>query len=211
MSNLIETLRHLAHLQLSTTPRPWVSSGFGFQVIGGEPATQVCNADGKRPEYEQKGNSFFIAAAGSTDFAALLATALATTPPAPLADAALAELEALEQRATAGPWVINTNPKKWVGNNSSDAVWADNRDNDAAFVAAVRNALPCLLARVRAAEATLAAVGEAISSQQDKAVADGIAAAKQHGDDSEQFTVASARLMEVQLIGLVMEGSQPNA
>jgi len=78
---------------------------------------------------------------------------LATTPPAPLADAALAELEALEQRATAGPWVINTNPKKWVGNNSSDAVWADNRDNDAAFVAAVRNALPCLLARVRAAEA----------------------------------------------------------
>jgi len=56
----------------------------------------------------------------------------------------------------------------------------------------------------------LAAVGEAVSSQKDKAVADGIAAASVHGDESEQFTVAAARLMEVQMIGLAMEGSTTN-
>lgn len=79
---------------------------------------------------------------------------------------------------------------------------------NAAYIAAASpTAVLALLARLRAAEATLAAVGTAIKEQQDKAVADGIGYANEHGQDSEQFAVASARLMEVQMIGCAMEGS----
>jgi hypothetical protein len=151
------------------------------------------------------------------------------TQPAPLADAALATVtelalgQATLDGAISGPyhvrpagdydgWVLVSEydlAKHEDGQSLDFATFSD--ESTANYAAAACNAMPGLLARLRAAEATLATVGEAIHSQQEKAVADGIAACNAHGEDSEQFTVAAARLMEVQLIGYVMEGGRIDA
>jgi hypothetical protein len=128
--------------------------------------------DEEQGPYDGKANAAFIAAVGGLDFAAL--TAALAAQPAPLADGELAALEALEQRATAAPWYAVGQPwgkGNWV-NTAEDphagcmiadfdtsiardaSHDADDADVDNAhFIAALRNALPGLLARVRAAEA----------------------------------------------------------
>jgi hypothetical protein len=190
MQALINQLLEIAALRKAATPGPWVQWVEHADVYASTPDLEnephtlcgvrvkiaACEIDdrfdlmGTDEEnenggpYDGEANAAFITAVGNLDFNAL-ATALATQH-SPLADEALAELEALEQLATAGPWSINTNPKKWVGNESSDASWAANRDNDAAFVASMRNALPGLLARLRAAEAR--AYPEVLTPELDK-------------------------------------------
>lgn len=64
-------------------------------------------------------------------------------------------LEALERQATPGPWAIHTDLRKWVMNDDPRAEWGINRDNDAAFVVAARNAFPALLRMARAADRLL--------------------------------------------------------
>lgn len=55
------------------------------------------------------------------------------------------ELEALERNATMAPWYVALERHKWVTNDCMASDWVDNRDNDAAFVAAARNAFTELL------------------------------------------------------------------
>ena len=85
-----------------------------------------------------------------------------------MADIDLNELERLEKAATPGPWVwaeknsidfgyVGPNGERTVlfGEDHEGAVHRD--DPDGKFLAALRNALPELLRRLRAAEAELAA------------------------------------------------------
>lgn len=77
----------------------------------------------------------------------------------------VAELRGLLEAATPGPWACNEEPEGWMPHEGR--VWAtgmphdladevaDTLDHrDAAFIAAARNALPALLDRLEAAEAT---------------------------------------------------------
>ena len=69
----------------------------------------------------------------------------------------LNELETLLAKATPGPWLRHNNPQKWVSTLApiTTADWAENRDNDAECVIALRNYGPWMIERIRTMEAAL--------------------------------------------------------
>ena len=64
----------------------------------------------------------------------------------------IAELEALAEKATPGPWVRSNDPKKWVSSLApvTSQEWRDNVENDAALIATLVNSLPAILAALKA-------------------------------------------------------------
>ena len=67
-----------------------------------------------------------------------------------MTDEELERLEKLASAATPGPWApLPTGSKKWVSGPATEADWMFNRDADAAFIAAARDAVLALVAEVR--------------------------------------------------------------
>jgi len=76
----------------------------------------------------------------------------------------IAELEALAEKATPGPWVRSNDPKKWVSSLApvTSQEWRDNVENDAALIATLVNSLPAILAALKAQQPDDAMVRDAI-------------------------------------------------
>ena len=89
----------------------------------------------------------------------------------PLTRAAIEELKALAEKATAGGWdvlpsLISTGSRPFVGVNSGNGLIAicqthngaqdrEQRDKNAAFIAAAREAIPALIAKIEEMDAAL--------------------------------------------------------
>ncbi|TVT43096.1 hypothetical protein FNT36_03115 [Hymenobacter setariae] len=138
----------------------------------------------------------------------------AAATPAPLADAELAELTRLMNRATQGRWCVAEKPQGYgdeyisdhivgveaIQANGLELVVGENIDGEYALtsqadfrlIVAMRNALPGLLARLAAAEAFKGQVVKVLNKRRDSAHADFLAYLDDGGDPDEPIPGAEA-------------------
>jgi hypothetical protein len=150
---------------------------------------------------------------------------LPAAQPSPLPDIALEELEAWDRIATPGPWRYAPDWLDWViGVQDTRPGYTDdvlriverpvnnsagNYRADFALIAAMRNALPGLLARLRAAEALFSLLVEhrkAASDNYDWAL-------EEHGEKSAEAVAAYQGWNELDnlYLKLIEKGGQPRA